>query len=63
MKRFAIVAGLALSMSVGAFGTVLSRLAPFASRARGRELFRSCDLHDADRNASVMEEVTASTGG
>ena len=27
-----------------------------------RELFRSCDLHDADRDASVMEEVTASVG-
>jgi hypothetical protein len=25
-------------------------------------LFGSCDLHDADRDASVMEEVTASTG-
>ena len=27
-----------------------------------RELFRSCDLHDADRDASVMEEVTAPVG-
>jgi hypothetical protein len=26
------------------------------------ELFRSCDLHDADRDASVMEEVTAPVG-
>jgi hypothetical protein len=50
-------------MSVGAFGTVLSRLAPFASERARRELFRSCGLHDAERNASVMKEVTASAGG
>jgi hypothetical protein len=44
-------------------GLVLSRLAPFASERAHRELFRSCGLHDVERNTSVMEEVTASAGG
>ena len=42
--------------------SVLSRLAPFAPECARRELF-SCGLHDAERDASVMEEVTASAGG
>jgi hypothetical protein len=41
---------------------VLSHLAPIAPQRAGL-LNRSSDLHDADRNSSLVEKATASSGG